>query len=411
MSSINIADYVAYLKQYYNSYSPYNLTYKAGPYYAMLNKMTRAGGKNTPVPQQFGNNQSTSSNYTVASNSAGSPLSLAEFLVPSYPTMYSLCNIDEQLIAAGRDSEFAFANPLQLSIDSSLREHGKKIAIYLLGDGSGALATVQSVSSNTVYLVDPTHARRFSLNQQIITSGTLFSSAPTNVQTVVGVNAQLGTVTFDTLPTGTVAGWYLFNNGDYATSLGNKIVGFQGWIPPVFTAPWTTLFGVDRTQDETLLAGIRVNASGLTVKQAMIQGVQNLVANGADVSSAFKIFMHPIQYAVLLQQLEGSRVYTQLDTKIEGLDVSFKGVKYEGSGFDMEIYQDMWVDSDKIMIADFDKWHFENTKHAVMMTSDGLDLLRLESQDAVQLRIRTYGQQTCSAVAWNAICYGLTTSV
>lgn len=408
---VDIADYEPYLKQYYNTYSPYNVAYTAGPFYGMMSKATRAGGKNFPVPQQYTNPQSTSSSFSVASTNADNGMSIAEFLVSSYAKQYSLINIDEDLIANARSDEFAFQTALTTSINSTIAEHGKRLAIAFWGDGSGATAQVESVSSATVTLKDPTNARRFSVGQSVYTSGTLFSTEPTNTQTVTAVDAINGTVTFGTLPTGTVADWYLFNQGDYATSLGSKFVGFTGWVPEALTTPWSTLFSTTRTADPTLLAGVRVDASNLTPRQAMIQVIQNLVANGARPSTVFKIFMHPIQYAVLLQSLEASRVYTAKDTELPGLNISYRGISYVGAGFSMEIYQDMWLDSDKIAVCDFDKWHFMNSAHAAMMTSDGLDLLRLPSADSVQLRIRTYGQLACTAVAYQGLAYNLPVSL
>lgn len=411
LKMVDITDFEPYLKQYYNTYSPYNVSYRAGPFYGQVNKRTRAGGKNFSVPQQYANPQSTSSNFSVSISNAGSGMSLAEFLVPNYPKLYSTLNIDEDLLANARSDEFAFQTALVTSVNSTIAEHGKRLAISFWGDGSGALAQVLSVNSNTVTLVDPTHARRFSIGQKVYTTDTLLSTEPTNTQTVTGVDAIAGTVTFGTLPTGTLADWYLFNQGDYATSLGSKFVGFTGWVPTAVTGAWATLFSTNRTADPTLLAGIRVDGSNLTPKQAMIQTIQNLVANGADATSVFKVFMHPVQYAVLLQTLESQRVYTAKDVELPGLNISYRGIAYVGAGFTMEIFQDMWIDSDKIAVCDFDKWHFENSVHAAMMTSDGLDLLRLETQDSVQLRIRTYGQLVCAAVAHQGLVYNLPISL
>lgn len=410
---VDISSYEPYLKQYYNSYSPYNVTYESGPFYAMMMKATRAGGKNMPVPQQYGNPQSTSSSFSVSSGSANSAIQLAEFLIPSYPKMYSMVNIDEDLIAASRNDEFTFQQALTNSIDSTIREHGKFLAIYFTGDGSCAIGQVDTngVSGSTITLVDPTHARRFSVGQSVYTAAAKFSTEPTNEQLITAVDSINGTITFDSLPTGTDDDWYLFNEGDYATSLGSKIVGYQGWVPPGLTSPWTTLFSTDRSVNPSLLAGVPLNGQNMTPKQAMIQAVQNLVANGVNPASTFKIFLHPIQYAVLLQSLEANRVYTIKDTEISGLNISFRGINYVGAGYSMDVYQDMWIDSDKMFICDFDKFRFENSAHAAMFTSDGLDLLRLPTADAVQLRIRTYGQIACSAVARQAIVYNLAKSL
>lgn len=411
---MDITDFEPYLKQYYNTYSPFNLTYQAGPLYGMMSKVTKAGGKNMPVPQQYGNAQSTSSDFSVSYGNADSADSFAEFLIPSYPAMYSVVNIDEDLIAVSRSNEFAFQQALTNRIDSALREHGKRLALSLRGDGSGAdgQVAVDGVSGNVVTLTDPTNVKRFTKGQKIITSDTKFSTTPTNVQTVTGVSGVAGTVTFDSLPSGTDDGWFLFNQGDYATSLGSKIVGVNAWNPTNATvAPWSTLFGTTRTDNPELLAGLSLDASQLTIKQAMIQGVQLIVANGGSPSATYKIFLNPMQYSMLLQTIDVSRVYTFLDTSVSGTNVSYPGVSYAGSGYKIEIYQDMWMDSTQMFIMDFDKWHFENTRHVSMMSSSGLDLIPVYNKDAVQLRIATNGQLACAAASGNCNVYNLAVTV
>ena len=406
MSNASLSSFQFELKQYYIMNDPVNLTYQAGPAWALLNKETSAGGKNMPVPQIYANSNGGSKTFSNAQTNKSS-VQGAQFLISSYSKYYDVGTIDEDLISASREDRFAWVKAMTMQIDSSLRSHGQFLAMYTYLDGSGAMAQVSNVSSNTVTLQDPGNVNRFSVGMSVVSASAKFSgTAPTNTQLVTAVNEDAGTVTFNTLPASTTNNWYLFRDGDYVTNgIGSLLVGLAGWLPTVAPTTGDSFFTVDRSVDVAKLSGVRLDATGMAITDVLIKLAQKIFTNGGRPT---KSFMHPVLMGLLLQDLQNKSIYTPGRDMMEGTDISFEKISLRTSFGTVDIYSDIWMDTDKIYMLDWDKWYFANMNLATMFTSDGMELLRTYDEDSVEYRIRTYGQLACRGVGFNGVAYNLT---
>ena len=83
---------------------------------------------------------------------------------------------------------------------------------------------------------------------------------------MTAVNRAAGTITFNSdvsTITGISVGDHLVREGDYD----NVITGFGAWLPT--TAPTTSLFGCDRTQDVDMLGGVRSDGTNKELVEAL----------------------------------------------------------------------------------------------------------------------------------------------
>jgi hypothetical protein len=386
-------------------------------------------GKYFTIPVLSAPGAGTSANYGVAQTNQSAP-STQEFQVTRVQ-QYSLFSLTGDFLRASAQAIGAFMPGAELNVKAAFRALGNEYALMLYGNGSGTRGTyglgAGSITAGVITLDNVGMAMFFTLNQAVI-SFSIAGQTPTqstgaNIGYVIAVDTGLGTVTVS--PTlggaaGTPTGWssafpYLALAGDVnfitnGLSSANmlKMAGFAAWIPSVAPGGSDSFFAVNRSVSPSALAGFRFNGASESIQDALIDGVNQLAANGSEAGDPDFIFTNPTSYQSLVKQLTSQGVYQMVKAKInEDVSISFKALVLPTANGEIAILQDRNCPAQTAYIINSKTWKIRsNGKMAMFITYPGFyDQIGIPvpGQDAVQCAVGGYLNNTCNSPGSNAV--------
>lgn len=395
---LDMTTFAAAMKELYKAQTIENMVYKNNPFLAMVAKMESFTGKNYPQPIIYGNPQNRSATFSVAV--AGNTNSqLKEFFLTRVSD-YSVAEIDNQTLEASQDNAGAFLEAATVEVDGAIQSATRSLAIALFGSGSGELGNVQnsSFATTVLQLTDANDVTNFEVGMVLVASATNGTgSVKSGSLSIVGVDRDNGQLTMSqNLSTGiaTIAqDDYLFAQGDY----GLKVKGLRAWLPDTAPTAGDNFFGVDRSSDVTRLAGIRYDASSMPIEEGLISAASRLAREGGNPDVCF---MDYSKYADLEKAL-GSKVQ-YIDLKVTA-EIGFRGIMINGPRGPIKVVPDQNCPSDRAFMLQLDTWKLYSLgKAPSIFSTDGLNMLRNQTTDSLQIRCKYYAQLGTRAPGYNA---------
>ena len=392
----------AALKELYSDQEVHNLVYDDNPLLALVKKNEDFGGKYKPIPIITGVSQGRSSAFATAQANITAPL-IESFLLTVKPD-YSVANISNQLLESARTNKQTFVEGAKLNVDAAIRTItlSQASAMYRSGTGSIGRIGTGGVSTGVITLADPESVTQFEVNMVLqCTTGTTDGGTPrAAVGYVIAVDRTAGTVTVASSGLGgnaaTPGSWaaseYLLCQGDSNA----KMSGLDAWIPA--TAPASTAFyGVDRSADPVRLAGVRYDGSSQSIEEALIDASKFVAREGGKPDYCFTSFT---SYAALEKSL-GTRIqYCDLKGPA---DIYFKGLRLNGFKGPINVVPDRNCPGSVAYLLQMNTWALESTGEVPhIIKGDGLDMIRVGTADAYEVRVVAYSNMACSAPGWNA---------
>lgn len=391
----NLTNQDAVLKEFYRNYDVINETFKSRPLLAMMAKDASIQGKVTPVPLIYGNPQGTSASFTVAQSNQTQLYDTA-FYVRTVPR-YTIAGITGELIASSRSNMGSFLKEATSTINASVEGHMQKINIDLYGDGTGNIGRVQSISGTVITLTVAADTRKFEYGMKIVGCATLTGGTPSaTAGTVTAVDYGAGTVTVDALPTGLVATWYLFVEGDY----GACAKGLKAIFPIVAPTTGDNFWGVDRSINPVRLAGSRVVATGSPISEALTDLLAQIVFMGGKPDVAV---INTLRFYELSKELQGQVRYENVVLEEEG-NIVFSAIVLATPFGVVKVLADSACDYNLGYILQLNTLEIlSKMSLGNMIDDDGLSMLRTSNADQVEVRIRSYWNVSCKAPAYNGV--------
>ena len=399
MATLNSAAADAVLKVLYDDQKMQKVTYTDRPFFAMVPKKENFGGRNYPLPLQYGNPQGRSATFATAQANKSSS-SFTEFLLTRSKD-YGLASIQNEMIDASKNDKEAFISLLENEVDSTIDSVANAISVDLFGNGSGSrgqLSSAQTLADTTWVLSDAEDIVKLEVNMKIVLSAAKGGGAvKSGAGYIVSVDRDAGTfevsatlggapADVDVIVATAAASDYIFVEGDYD----NKIKGLDAWIPD--TAPGATaFFGVDRSADVTRLAGVRYDASSYTIEEGLQKGISRMVREGATPD---KIIMNHEKLQDLILALGSKVQYIEHDIG----KIGFRSVRIHGPKSIVDVFADKDCPFNRAYALTLKDWCFASLgKAPKLLTQDGNRILRENSDDACEVRVGYYGQLGCKA--------------
>lgn len=311
---------------------------------------------------------------------------------------YAAIQLDSELLMATSDDKGAFVSARRQEMDNLMKQIGNSYAHALYRDGLGTTAFVGSFTGSTITLSVKSDAKWFYKNQQVQAydpaGPTLRNSGA--FLTVLSVDRDTGIVTFTAGVAATIAaianGDGLVTRGDFNT----KLKGLSAWIP--LTAPSATaFFGLDRTVAPTELAGHRINDTGIPIDEAALIACERVIEYGG------------IPDVVTISHKNFRRLSLRHNAKviIDGgggsATTGFSKLLVSTSKGEIVLQADPDCPDDRGFALTLDSWTFSHLGDLPeMVKDDGNTALRLSTADAIEMRLRYYGNLWCNAPAHNA---------
>lgn len=410
--------------------------YKDFPFVSLVKKTTNFDGDFRVVALQNERPQGSSSVFAtaldVATNGlAGGGGSYNRFQV--YRTRhYGILRMDGETMKAAVRTSGALVDLWNNETDGISTNELADLEFQLFGDGSGVRGTVGAYAvapSSTITLATPADAVYFNLNMRVEVRTALgVNKPPTNAGTdgslyVSAINRTAGTIS---LQTRTGAGTFaaaVFGGGDPAAtdviaragdwqaaanigtatngSANGVVTGVQAWVPSAVTA--TPYWGLNRTADPVRLAGQRINAAGLPMNEALMEGEAKVAVQGVGMPDT--IFINPLDLQNLKKALGSDIIYDRVQSNVAG--ISFKAIEYDGMNGPMKIVSAPFCPRNKAFMLQMPSWELSTLGAAPQMLDwDNNDFLRVSGADQYEVRFGHYGQFICNNPGANIIIDG-----
>lgn len=387
-----------------------NALYKNTPLLGMIPKDREFVGKNIHVPLRYSPEPGGSANFQRAQANKN-PSKWGDFVVTRAKD-YALGSLSTELYRSAKGGKDGSIVDALIAVKNGLQNTAlRSVAISLYRNGGGARAQVASgMASNTLQLVNVDDIVNFEAGMQLDGSATDGTTGAAIVggtaSIIVSIDRDLGTITNDATANwnaatginGIAANGYLFRGGDF----GATIVGLDGWIPP--GSPSATLFfGQNRSLDTERLGGCRVTAATqptpyTTVEGALLALLKRVYRAGG---SPDHVFLHPEDYLTLILELGSKREYCESRAS-EGIDIGYTGVRIQGAGGPAKVFADPNCQKGTAWALTMDTWCFRTLGEPMgILDEDGKTMLRESGDDALEMRLATYGNTTCDAPAYN----------
>lgn len=406
MAAINTTDLSPILKTYYEPRMA-QLTRKKRPFYALVPKKSDFTGDTWKVAFQYGNGPGRAINLARAVANMG-PDQLAKVNVERSKN-YAAFQIESEAIDAAKGAG-AITEGLKNVIDSAFRELGQSNSLLLWRNGGGArgkISAASNVALTVITLASRGDIANFSKGMVLNLGSTDGTSGAKRVGTltVAAIDRDLGTVTttaaWNTVA-GATAGDFIFQNGDFeATKSG--FMGVGAWIPIVTPTAGDNFYGLDRSVDPTLLAGVRYTAgAGGRIEESLVGANARLAENEAEPD---KVFMHPSDMRNFILEIGSKQEYPRTTVKTKTAEVSFNGVMMHGTTGDLEVVSDIGVPQGFAYMLQMDTWEFKTLgKPERFIDHDG-QTIRMDpnNTDSFIGKLGTKGQLGCTAPAYNAV--------
>ena len=395
----------AILKQMYDGDLHVNTYTASGTFWPLIKKTTNFGGKNRVVVQQYSDITGRSATFSDADANVGDGAA-SEFTVTRNRDFAVIKTTHEELEASIGDGEQALWDYLKQQGDSAFRKITKSIHQAAWSNGGGAIGRVTNISGTTLDLVNRYDVVNFSVGDQILASdydGTGSGTDRTGTATIASItrnNNGTATLTasanWTTAISGLVNNDYLFIEGDR----GNKFKGVPAWVP--YTAPGATpFFGVNRTVDIERNAGVRIDGSGLSIEDALLE-LDVEMSIHSDIEFDGVVFMHPRDRKALANSM-GSR--REIQNEVSNGTIGFKGFTIDGQLGTHTVLADNQVPQGYAWLLNKDSWEFAGLGVAPRLSTTGDELasLRVSGEDASKSRFVARGQFICTMLNSNGV--------
>lgn len=405
---LDLTSYQAALKTLYSAEAVKRLTYSKDPLALMIAKTTNFVGENKKVSVIYGNGGGRSATFSNA-NTRGKASSskVAAFFVVRVKD-YGVCKIDAETIEASASDAGALIEATKTEFDSVLDNLALSQTSALYRDKSGAIGQIKTNMAGGTDYIDLKNADDI-VNYQVDQSVVIYSAKTGGTQRLfkTGVSSALitkidrdigriyfATGTVDTGVTG-VANDYLFTEGDR----GLKLSGLASWLPRVAPTTGDSFFGLDRSTDPVRLAGVRYNATGMPIEEALNGCVSRLHREGAAPTHCILPYA---KYTELQNSLSSKVNYVNIASK-DVVGISFTGIKLNTPKAAITVVPSAFTEADTGFMLTLPTWKLstlgENIK---LLNQDGNKMLRSTDDDAYEARFGYYGNLECSAPGWNA---------
>ena len=393
--ALDLTSFDAALKQHYTDDRVEDMVYKRNPFLALVSKMEDFGGRNLPIPIIYGNPQGRSKTFSNAKTRGAATSSKITDFVLTRVKDYSIATIDNETLEASKGNQNAFMTAATTEVDGAINSLTRSIAIGCFRDSSAAIGQVLAEPSNsagtfTVTLKQASDVTNYELGMILViwsakSGGSQRNSDGSDVNwEIVAIDRDSGVLTLSGTYDGSgtiAANDYLFVEGDR----GLGISGIADWIPD--TAPTSTLFfQVDRSADVTRLGGLRLDASGVPIEEALIEGDAMIGREGMYIDH---YFMNPKKIGDLKKALGTKVQYVNLQANAR---VSFTGVQIDGEKGPITCLSDFNCPYDRCYGVAMEYWKLYSIGKAVrVIDTDGLQMLRQADSDGVEVRYGFYG--------------------
>lgn len=388
-SAINAA-----LQEHYETRRPViDACERNNPFYGRLRKLENVGGDGMKTPVMARNSTGGSATFSDAQTNAAAGGYYA--FLQTHREHWHTASISHQALKLTSYKEAFFS--AKKEIDRSLNQVANAISRKLFGDTGGSFARVanSSFATTDMQLVRIQDAYHFEKNEVLkLGPNKDGSSIRSGTLTVASVNRLTGVVTTtQNLSTGVAA----VQQNDYIFKQGDQALGLTGLesFNPVSASDLTTLHSVVQTDDPTRLGGQRIDATGMTVVEAIIE-LASVCSYEGGLGDDWHCFINPRRFKDLNLACEAGRL-ARREVKSASGYIGYSAFVASGPGGDITILQDVNCPPSDLRMVDMGVLCLKSAGGIHIASEDGNMMLRGSTSMNYETRIGFIGDLTCEA--------------
>lgn len=395
--AVDLTTFDKALKDHYSGVRVENMAMRKSAALAMIKKNADARGRKVPQPVIYSNPQGGSASLATAiANATSGGYEGFDLVRKSY---YQVAHLGNEVLEASKNGADAFLNAKR-EIDAAVDNVAQALARQIYRSSGGAIGQISAdtdVGTAVLKLEKPGDAFHFWKGMVLELSTTNGGgSVKSGTLTVAGVNRSTGEITCTGNISAGVAtaavGDYVFPEDCYDAC----IAGFDSWLPETAPGSGDNFFGVNRSVD-SFLYGLHLDASSMSVSEALQRAASNALRSGATPDY---VFMNHSKFADLAIAEGAKREYVAVDTKGKA-NLGFQGFQIVSGGRPITVVADVSCPEDKAYMLQLDTWTLWSAGKAPhILDRDGI-LMRNPNEDSYQVRVGSYAQLGCSAPGWN----------
>lgn len=401
-----LAQFDAFLKDYYTKDKIDDLTKKDRPFFGMVQREEDLGGDQYVHPFIFQNPQGFGATLAKAqqgsSQGSGNGNLQGRKWKVAYGDYSASVSIGDKVIKASRSNVGAFLRDQETEINGLYNGFGDTFSTYLYSNGGQSVGQFSNITTGVITLTNADDVVNFEVGQILVVSVN-DGSDPSHILVagsaqgfVVNVDRNAGTLTVSATsggaagtPTNWAANQFMFRDGDFGGSGATRILlGLGAWIPSA--APTTTTFeNINRTIDSARMSGIRLTAAeiaSVTLEQRLKRLVTRMRGRnfgpGPDA-----VFLNPEKWQNVADSLE-SRGYREIGAEAE---FGYENITFKAGGKTVKLYADPFCPIGTAFALKMDTVKLGGlSKIPEVVNGDGLEMLRAVSTNDYEYRLVAY---------------------
>lgn len=313
---------------------------------------------------------------------------------------YSLARITGEAAEAAVRDEGALVDLWENETKGAATTEMQVTAAYLYGNGDATLAQLDgsgAVAATTITLSTSANMNYFELNALLgaVSTTGLSPTVRSGSARVTGIDRRSRTLTsgsnWSTQITGLTNTDYLVRYGDNASAgSGVVITGMSGYVVGG-TSPGT-LFGLNRNSDPVRLAGQNIDYTGWAMEDAVVDASAQAGFQGLGYPTT--LYANNIDVANMKKSL-GAKINFYRPDSSKGVH-SFSELVIEGENGPITIKADPFCPRNTAYLLKMDAFSLFSIKAWPHICKfDGLDFLRLSTDDVFEVRWVAYGNVKC----------------
>lgn len=364
MGDQTISGWSGALKQYYDDQKLTDMQARKSALLGMIRRTTWAG-KGKPLPMITDPGQAALSGTYSTANTNRVGASTAQFLAAHFGKIFAVGGIENDVLDAAMDTRSAF-DDLRRETGAKLDFVSRELAHTLFRGQNASCGVISAISEGggqtTITVTDFADIANLGAGANLVAAsaagGALRGSGAD--YPVVSINRSAGTIVL----TGTAATTSSWAAGDVlsregsAPNGGDRIVpsGFADWIPDTAPTSGDSHYGVDRSSDPDKLAGLRLDASSGSVKEAVSEMAARILANGGEPDT---LFVNPIRYQVLEMELDSFASHEKIGPRNASATIGYNAMRVAAGNGSVRIVSDSACPFYRAYMLTLDSWEFQ----------------------------------------------------
>ncbi len=370
------------------------------PLLGLIKKAPNQGGGDTiDITVQYGNPQGVSNDFAEAQDNT-STVNTARFQVKA-GDIYAHGEVGGKALRRTKSRAQATLSDLDRGQKSLMKSLEMYTKFFLINNGGGALAQVESISTNTITLTKRTDSIWFAPDQKLnlsLTDGTS-GAIRTGSITIASVERRNSSGKCVLTFTGNVtagiaaaaAGDFIFIKGGHNGSNGGiNPVGMLGWL----TTPASNdnFFGFNRFVEKQKLAGHFYSEPGGSIADKLKRGLAEFALDGTTPDT---VFVNPLNYDDLDTLLGDKKVIVQKGSDIA--EIGYEAIQIRTGYGLVDIVPDASVPFNLALALTLETWTYAHVGDNLFMylKEDGNLLRAVANRDAYQWRAGAFPALYC----------------